>query len=82
MATYQGTAGNDNITGGGSSDTINGNAGNDVLQGNGGNDTINGGAGTDTVRLRGSFSDYTITWDSTARRYRIQDHRGGPCCPR
>ncbi|MBC5785395.1 hypothetical protein H8N03_20780 [Ramlibacter sp. USB13] len=76
MATYQGTAGNDNISGGGGNDSIVGNAGNDTLAGNAGNDTILGGAGTDTVRFRYAISEYNISWDPVAARYRIE-HRSG-----
>ncbi len=76
MASYQGTAGNDTINGTGGADTIRGNGGNDTLYGGGGNDVIDGGAGVDTARFRGSFLDYTITWDSAARQYRIVDRLG------
>src|SRR2546425_4979884 len=49
MATYFGTEGNDNISGGEEPDNIFGEGGNDFLAGNGDNDSINGGAGNDTI---------------------------------
>ena len=49
MATYNGTNGNDNLTGGSGNDTLNGGDGNDVLNGGAGNDTIDGGNGNDTL---------------------------------
>ncbi|HWI36811.1 MAG TPA: calcium-binding protein, partial [Burkholderiales bacterium] len=47
MATFNGTEGNDTITGGADSDVINGNGGNDSLLGGDGSDTVRGGAGND-----------------------------------
>src|SRR3954471_16991607 len=49
MATFNGTEGNDTITGGADADLINGNAGNDSLLGGDGSDTVTGGAGNDFV---------------------------------
>src|SRR6267142_2570319 len=49
MATFNGTEGNDNISGGADADTINGFGGNDFLAGNNGDDSIVGGAGNDTI---------------------------------
>src|SRR3954469_4449958 len=49
MATFNGTVGNDTITGGSENDVINGIYGNDSLLGGGGSDTINGGSGNDYV---------------------------------
>ncbi|NNU43134.1 calcium-binding protein [Ramlibacter montanisoli] len=60
----------------GGADSLRGNGGDDSLYGGGGSDVIDGGAGTDSARYRGSFLDYTITWDSAARQYRIVDRSG------
>src|SRR6267142_3798719 len=49
MATFNGTEGNDNISGGADADTINGFGGNDFLAGNAADDSIVGGAGNDTI---------------------------------
>jgi Ca2+-binding RTX toxin-like protein len=49
VATFNGTVGNDTITGGTDNDVINGLQGNDSLLGGGGSDTINGGSGNDYV---------------------------------
>src|SRR3954466_4987376 len=49
MATFNGTNGNDTITGGADADLINGNGGNDSLLGGDGTDTVSGGAGNDFV---------------------------------
>ena len=49
MATFNGTEGNDNISGSADADTINGLGGNDFLAGNSGDDSIVGGAGNDTI---------------------------------
>src|SRR2546421_7967000 len=49
MATFNGTEGNDSISGSGDADTINGFGGNDFLAGNSGDDSIVGGAGNDTI---------------------------------
>src|SRR5213593_3340564 len=49
MATFNGTEGNDNISGTTDADTINGFGGNDFLAGNSGDDSIVGGAGNDTI---------------------------------
>lgn len=50
--TVNGTAGDDEETGGAGDDFLYGLAGNDVLQGLGGNDTIDGGEGIDTASYR------------------------------
>ena len=50
MATINGTAGNDSLTGTTSADTINGLGGNDSLLGADGNDSVLGGAGNDMLR--------------------------------
>jgi Ca2+-binding RTX toxin-like protein len=47
MANFNGTEGNDTITGGTDADVINGNGGNDSLLGGDGSDTVRGGAGND-----------------------------------
>ena len=52
MAIFNGTAGNDNLSGGNSNDTLNGNSGNDILDGGAGIDTLNGDDGDDTLRVR------------------------------
>ena len=44
---FQGTDGDDRITGGSGDDILNGYAGNDTLDGGAGDDTLNGGAGAD-----------------------------------
>src|SRR5213075_1619425 len=49
MATFNGTEGNDSISGGTAADTINGFGGNDFLAGNSGDDSIVGGSGNDTI---------------------------------
>ena len=49
MATFNGTEGNDGISGTDAADTINGFGGNDFLAGNNGDDSIVGGAGNDTI---------------------------------
>src|SRR3954465_13977043 len=49
MATFNGTEGNDTITGGAESDVINGNGGNDSLLGGDSSDSVSGGAGNDFV---------------------------------
>src|SRR3979490_3416171 len=49
MATFNGTEGNDNISGGADADTINGFGGADFLAGGSGDDSIVGGAGNDTI---------------------------------
>jgi Ca2+-binding RTX toxin-like protein len=53
--TLIGSAGDDNIDGGGvtAADTINGGAGNDILTGAAGNDTMDGGTGNDTITTNG-----------------------------
>ncbi|MBA3526405.1 MAG: calcium-binding protein [Sphingomonas sp.] len=55
---FEGTAGDDGMTGGSGDDVINGYNGNDYLIGAGGNDTINGGNGND--KLDGGEGDDTL----------------------
>src|SRR5258706_4340602 len=49
MATFNGTQGNDTISGAADADTINGAGGNDFIAGNSGDDSIVGGGGNDTI---------------------------------
>lgn len=49
ITTFNGTAGNDNLTGTAGSDILYGNAGNDSLYGGAGNDTLIGGTGSDYI---------------------------------
>src|SRR4051812_15716435 len=49
MATFNGSEGNDSISGGTDADTINGFGGNDFLAGNSGDDSVVGGSGNDTI---------------------------------
>lgn len=56
MATYNGTAGNDSLTGGSQADLLNGYGGNDTLSGGGRNDTLYGGDGNDSL-IGGTGSD-------------------------
>jgi Ca2+-binding RTX toxin-like protein len=69
-AWWNGTTGNDtlsgwgsfdNIDGGSGNDTLNGNAGVDKLVGGAGNDTITGGVGNDVFMFRSGFGQDTIT---------------------
>lgn len=62
MATYNGTSGNDTLTGGNNSDDLYGLAGNDSLTGNGGSDTLFGGADNDTL-VGGTGSDQLFGGD-------------------
>ena len=48
-AIYNGTAGNDNMSGIATNDWMNGLAGDDFMYGVGGNDTVDGGVGNDTI---------------------------------
>ncbi len=48
-STFNGTAGNDSLTGGIGYDTLNGNDGHDALEGGIGNDELNGGSGDDVL---------------------------------
>lgn len=57
--TYDGTAGDDSLTGGNGWDTLNGDSGNDTLHGGTGNDDVNGGAGTDALYGDGG-NDYLV----------------------
>ncbi|MFC4734692.1 hemolysin, partial [Salipiger abyssi] len=49
MAVFNGTSGNDPLTGTDDPDTLNGFGGSDELVGNAGNDRLDGGAGSDRV---------------------------------
>ena len=55
--TINGTAGIDNITGGGLNDAIIGDAGDDILSGNDGHDSLSGGANNDSL-FGGAGNDY------------------------
>lgn len=65
MADYNGTSGNDRLTGGN---------GNDRFEGFGGNDTIKGGGGTDTAVFSGNLSDYA--WTTTNKGYEVSGPDG------
>ncbi len=69
-AWWNGTGGNDtisgwglvdNINGGGGNDTLNGNAGADTIVGGSGNDTLTGGSGNDVFVFGAGFNIDTIT---------------------
>ena len=69
MPVFNGTSGNDTLTGGtgadtlnafGGNDSLNAGSGNDVLFGGDGNDTLNGGNGADTF-YGGTGNDVTLT---------------------
>jgi trimeric autotransporter adhesin len=85
MTTYNGTPGDDSLTGGGTDDILNGFDGNDTLYGGKGNDTLVGGAGNDslsgggvtTVVYSGNFADYVITHDSNSNVYTVSDTVAG-----
>jgi Ca2+-binding RTX toxin-like protein len=73
-AWWNGTGGNDslsgwssydNLDGGAGNDTLNGNAGLDQLVGGAGNDALTGGTGNDTFIFRAGFGQDTV-WDFTA----------------
>lgn len=49
QSVYNGTSGDDRVTGGNDNDTFLGNEGNDVIEGNGGDDIALGGAGDDRI---------------------------------
>lgn len=49
MAIYNGTSGNDTLTGGNDGDIMNGANGHDIIYGMNGNDIISGGVGNDTI---------------------------------
>ncbi|MBK9237807.1 MAG: Ig-like domain-containing protein [Rhodoferax sp.] len=65
MAVINGTAGNDTLVGGDTSDFMYGLGGDDVLNGNAGNDALNGGPGNDTLN-GGDGKDYVAYSDATA----------------
>ncbi len=50
MADFNGTVGDDTLTGGDENDTLNGDAGNDTLLGGAGDDQLNGGDGNDSLQ--------------------------------
>src|SRR5918912_1430134 len=49
MATFNGTEGNDQISGSADADTINGDGGNDWVEGGAGNDSVSGSGGQDNL---------------------------------
>jgi Ca2+-binding RTX toxin-like protein len=61
MALFEGTPGNDSITGTSLDDAIAGLAGSDTLIGLGDNDVLDGGEGSDTVVLQGNKLDYQFS---------------------
>lgn len=63
MAWYNGTSGNDRISGSNSADVIAGHGGNDWLRGLGGNDQIHGGDGKDTIYGDGGNDWITGRWN-------------------
>ncbi|WP_066480530.1 MULTISPECIES: beta strand repeat-containing protein [unclassified Sphingomonas] len=71
MATFIGTAGDDNIVGTAENNTIIGNAGNDTLDGAAGDDSIDGGAGTDT--LIGGTGNDTLNGGADNDTYTVAD---------
>src|SRR5687767_6811109 len=60
MATINGTAGKDKLSGTNDEDLIQGFAGNDKIEGFGDADVIDGGAGTDTASYKHSESSVTV----------------------
>ncbi|MCE8009750.1 M10 family metallopeptidase C-terminal domain-containing protein [Aestuariivita sp.] len=67
ITTFDGTAGNDDLTGNALNNVINGLAGDDVLRGDDGDDILNGGDGTDTIN-GGSGNDTINGGDTMADR--------------
>ncbi|EAZ90955.1 beta strand repeat-containing protein [Crocosphaera chwakensis] len=70
MATFTGTAGDDNITGTAENDVIDGLGGNDTLDGAGGSNTIRGGDGDDVIinifgSVNGGEGNDTLNLDYT-----------------
>jgi len=59
MAIFNGSNGNDTLTGGDGNDTLNGGNGNDTLNGGNRNDTLNGGDGDDTL-VGGNGNDIVV----------------------
>jgi Ca2+-binding RTX toxin-like protein len=68
MAFYQGTEGDDALTG---------KAPDDVFDGKGGDDVIVGNGGIDRVIYTHNFEDYTITYDPATRQYTVMDETPG-----
>jgi Ca2+-binding RTX toxin-like protein len=75
-----GTAGSQSLYGGGGSDMLDGGAGDDYLNGGDGNDIIVAGAGNDSIDggndvdvlvLGGSWSEYTISYNSGSQIYTL-----------
>lgn len=62
MAVYNGTEGNDTLTGGFEHDLLRGRAGDDVLDGSSGDDTVMGGDGFDRAVFQFAFADYAISY--------------------
>jgi Ca2+-binding RTX toxin-like protein len=60
MATFNGTTGNDPLTGSANDDTLNGSAGCDTLSGGAGNDSLNGGDDFDEVRYDDATGPVTV----------------------
>ncbi|MFZ4623762.1 MAG: Calx-beta domain-containing protein [Rhodoferax sp.] len=60
MATFNGTTGNDPLTGSANDDTLNGGAGCDTLNGGAGNDSLNGGDDFDEVRYDDATGPVTV----------------------
>jgi Ca2+-binding RTX toxin-like protein len=63
----------ENINGSWGDDRLTGDAGDNYIQGANGNDLIDGGKGVDTVVMRGSSTDFTVTW--TVDGWKIADKR-------
>src|SRR5882762_4651797 len=71
MATFNGTEGNDNISGSADADTINGYGGNDWVEGGAGNDLVSGGGGQDSYAFRefgaanaDTVANFATGWDN------------------
>ncbi|AZO76937.1 MULTISPECIES: calcium-binding protein [unclassified Bosea (in: a-proteobacteria)] len=60
MPVFNGTAGDDTLTGSGSDDTLNGLAGNDILIGGGGADILDGGSGFDTASYQNAIAGIVV----------------------
>jgi Ca2+-binding RTX toxin-like protein len=73
MSTYNGTSGDDPLTGSAGNDTLNGLAGNDTLYGGLGNDSLDAGEGTDWLYGQGgndtltggAGTDYFTVWETS-----------------
>jgi Ca2+-binding RTX toxin-like protein len=79
---FNGTSGDDSITGSfvgdlitglDGNDTLFGGNGNDTLVGGGGNDSLNGGDGTNTAVFSGNSDNYRIGFDFQSGAYTITD---------